>query len=97
MSDHLFTYLVNQSVTHLTVGLFCQFRYLFKCKAIDKTDRKMAFELEVCAIPKVDNVVGKYFLIIDQLSNMFCYTSAILPCLKLFLFVGSICLHLFAE
>jgi len=33
-------------------------RYLFKCKAIDKTDRKMAFELEVCAIPKVDSVVG---------------------------------------
>lgn len=34
------------------------FSFLFKCKA--GADKKTVFELEICKVPYMDNVVGKY-------------------------------------
>ena len=33
--------------------------FLFKCKGDDEKGHKLTFELEICSIPGLDNMIGK--------------------------------------
>lgn len=38
-------------------------RYLFKCKGRDERGGKLIFQLEICSVPDLQTIVGKYSLI----------------------------------
>ena len=50
---------VESVAQNITIRMFFFFSYLFKCKLVEENSTTI-LELEICMVPKMENVIGNF-------------------------------------